>query len=88
MKYIVTENQYKILLREDRVDYLRNQFVIDPTLLDNSTEGSNDREEFEDGDRQPGGMGKPKNKIEPIQDHNGVDIAYVITNKKGNTCQR
>jgi hypothetical protein len=85
MKYIVTENQYKILLREDRVDYLRNQFVIDPTLLDDSTEGSNDREEFEDGDRQPGGIRKPKNKIEPIQDHNGVDIAYVITNKKGNT---
>ena len=28
MKYIVTENQYKILLREDRVDYLRNKFVI------------------------------------------------------------
>ena len=85
MKYIVTENQYKILLREDRVDYLRNQFVIDPTLLDNSTEGSNDREEFEDGDRQPGGMRTPKNKIEPIQDHNGVDIAYVVTNKKGKT---
>ena len=38
MKYIVTENQYKILLREDRVDYLRNQFVIDPPLLDDSTE--------------------------------------------------
>jgi hypothetical protein len=85
MKYIVTESQYKILLREDRVDYLRNQFVIDPTLLDNSTEGSNDREEFEDGDRQPGGMRTPKNKIEPIQDHNGVDIAYIITNKKGKT---
>jgi len=85
MKYIVTESQYKILLREDRVDFLRNQFVIDPTLLDNSTEGSNDREEFEDGDRQPGGMRTPKNKIEPIQDHNGVDIAYIITNKKGKT---
>mgnify|MGYP003666543589 CR=1 FL=1 len=28
MKYIVTESQYKILLTEDRVDYLKTQHVM------------------------------------------------------------
>ena len=45
MKYIISENQYNILLREDRVEFLKNQFVIDPKLLDKSTEGENDEEE-------------------------------------------
>ena len=83
MKYVISENQYTILLREDRVDFLRNQFVIDPKLLDRTTDGVNDEEEFEDGDRPAGGMGKPKDKVEPIQGHDGVDIAYIVTNKKG-----
>ena len=83
MKYIISENQYNILLREDRVDFLRNQFVIDPKLLDRSTEGENDEEEFEDGDRPAGGMKKSKEKVEPIQGHDGLDIAYIVTNKKG-----
>ena len=83
MKYIISENQYNILLREDRVDFLRNQFVIDPKLLDRSTEGENEEEEFEDGDRPAGGMKKSKEKVEPIQGHDGLDIAYIVTNKKG-----
>jgi hypothetical protein len=83
MKYVITENQYTILLKEDRVDFLRNQYVIDPKLLDKSTDGKNDEEEFEDGDRPAGGMGKSKEKVEPIQGHNGLDIAYIVTNKKG-----
>jgi len=83
MKYVISENQYTILLREDRVDFLRSQFVIDPKLLDKATDGKNDEKEFEDGDRPAGGMGKPKEKLEPIQDHDGLDIAYIVTNKKG-----
>jgi len=83
MKYVISENQYNILLREDRVDFLRNQFVIDPKLLDKSTDGENDEEEFEDGDRPAGGMKKSKEKVEPIQGHDGLDIAYIVTNKKG-----
>jgi len=83
MKYVISENQYTILLREDRVDFLRNQFVIDPKLLDRSTDGENEEEEFEDGDRPAGGMKKSKEKVEPIQGHDGVDIAYIVTNKKG-----
>ena len=83
MKYIISENQYNVLLREDRVDFLRNQFVIDPKLLDRSTDGENEEEEFEDGDRPAGGMRKSKEKVEPIQGHDGLDIAYIVTNKKG-----
>ena len=83
MKYVISENQYTILLREDRVDFLRNQFVIDPKLLDKATDGENEEEEFEDGDRPAGGMRKSKDKVEPIQGHDGVDIAYIVTNKKG-----
>lgn len=83
MKFIISENQYNILLREDRVDFLRNQFVIDKKMLDKATDGENEEEEFEDGDRPAGGMKKSKEKIEPIQDHDGLDIAYIVTNKKG-----
>ena len=67
MKYVISENQYTILLREDRVDFLRNQFVIDPKLLDKATDGENEEEEFEDGDRPAGGMRKSKDKMnEPL----------------------
>ena len=84
MKYVISENQYKTLLREDRVDFLRNQYVIDPKVLDKATDGENEQEEFEDGDRPAGGMKQSKEKVEPIQDqHNGLDIAYIVTNKKG-----
>ena len=84
MKYVINENQYKTLLKEDRVDFLRNQYVIDPKVLDKATDGENEQEDFEDGDRPAGGMTQSKEKVEPIQDqHNGLDIAYIVTNKKG-----
>jgi Leucine-rich repeat (LRR) protein len=77
MKYIITESQYKILLREDRVEFLKNQNVIDPKVLDQSVEG----EEEATDERRPGGMNPNKPKIEPIEDHNGVDIAYIVSKK-------
>ena len=45
MKYIISENQYRILLREDRVTFLRNQNVIDQETLDQAVEGENERED-------------------------------------------
>lgn len=78
MRYTITESQYGILLREDRVDFLKNQFVIDPELLDRAIEGENEENE----ERPEGGM-RTKEKIEPIQGHDGIDIAYIVTNKKG-----
>ena len=43
MKYIISENQYKILLKEDRVTFLKNQNVISPEILDQSVEGEDEK---------------------------------------------
>jgi hypothetical protein len=79
MKIIIRESQYKVLLKEDRVQYLKTQNVIDPKMLDKSVEGSDEK----DDNRKPGGMDPNKPIIEPIEDHNGIDIAYIVKNKKG-----
>ena len=82
MKYIVTESQYKILLTEDRVDYLKTQHVMTKTQVDDLTKGEQESEE----EREPGGIPPKKRiKVEPIQDESGVDIAYLYTSKKGTT---
>jgi hypothetical protein len=77
MKYIISENQYKILLKEDRVTFLKNQNVIDPKILDQSVEGEDEK----DGEREPGGMKPKKFIVEPIENHEGIDIAYIVTKK-------
>jgi hypothetical protein len=77
MKYIIKESQYKILLREDRVQYLKTQNVINPEILDQSVEGGDEK----DDKRKPGGVDPNKIRVEPIEDHNGIDIAYIITKK-------
>jgi len=79
MKYIISENQYKILLKEDRVTFLKNQNVIAPEILDQSVEGEDEK----DGEREPGGMKPKKITVDPIENHEGIDIAYIITNRKG-----
>lgn len=79
MKYIISENQYRILLREDRVTFLRNQNVIDQETLDQAVEGENERE-----DERPEGGGRPRRiKVEPIENHEGIDIAYIVTKRNG-----
>jgi hypothetical protein len=76
-KFIVTENQLEILLKEDRVDFLKNQNVIKPEEIEKSQERpEGEPEEF-------GRLGRRKSNIEPIQGHNGIDIAYIILNKSG-----
>ncbi len=79
MKYVITENQYKILLREDRVAFLKAQNVIDPKVLDDQTKGNLERK----SKRTDGGMEPNKTTVEPIENHSGVDIAYIVTNPKG-----
>ena len=79
MKYIITENQYRILLKEDRVAFLKTQNVIDPKLLDGLTKGKLEKK----SKRPDGGMEPNKIKIEPIENHEGIDIAYIVTNNKG-----
>lgn len=79
MKIIIKESQYRVLLREDRVQFLKTQNVIDPKMLDASVEGSDEKDDV----RKPGGMSPNKPTIEPIEDHNGIDIAYLVKSKKG-----
>ena len=82
MKYIVTESQYKILLTEDRIDYLKTQHVITKNQLDDLTKGEKESEV----EREPGGLPPKKRvKVDPIQNEEGVDIAYLQTSKKGKT---
>lgn len=76
MKIILTESQLDLVLTEDRVDYLKNQNVIDQEKIQQML--APDDEAFDDDSPK-----RPKKlDIKPIQDHNGVDIAYII-NKKG-----
>lgn len=76
-KFIVTENQLEILLKEDRVDFLKNQNVIKPEEIEKSQE----RPEGEPEDL--GRLGRRKSNIEIIEGHNGIDIAYIVLNKSG-----
>ena len=78
MKYVVTENQLKILLKEDRVTFLRTNNVITKDDLKKYKQA----EKEASADRPEGGM-KKRIKIEPIEGHDGVDIGYIVTNKKG-----
>ena len=78
MKYIVTESQLKILLREDRVTFLRTNNVITKDDLKKYKQAEKEIEQ----ERPDGGIEK-RIRIEPIQGHDGVDIGYIVTNKKG-----
>jgi len=78
MKYIISENQYKILLKEDRVTFLRTNNVITKDDLKKYKQA----EKEVSAERPEGGM-KKKIKIEPIEGHDGVDIGYIVTSKKG-----
>ena len=78
MKYIISENQYKILLKEDRVTFLKTNNVITNDDLKKHLKGEKEVSQ----DRPEGGMEK-RIKVEPIQGHDGIDIGYVVTNKKG-----
>jgi hypothetical protein len=87
MKYIVTESQYNILLKEDRVDYLRNQNVLSQDKIEKFQKSLIDKRnisdipdgELESGDEEP----KIKSpKIVAIQGEGDVDLAYIV-DKKG-----
>ena len=78
MKYIVSESQLRILLKEDRVTFLRTNNVITKDDL----KKYNQAEKEADAERPAGGI-KKRVQIEPIQGHDGVDIGYIVTSKKG-----
>ena len=78
MKYIVSESQLRILLKEDRVTFLKTNNVITKDDLKKYKQA----EKEADAERPAGGI-KKRVQIEPIQGHDGVDIGYIVTSKKG-----
>jgi hypothetical protein len=86
MRYVITENQYKVLLTEDRVDYLRNQSVISPEQIEKFQKNIIDKRNISDipnGDIDPKELKDKPNipKIMAIEGDGGVDIAYIVEKK-------
>lgn len=83
MKYIITENQLKVLLKEDRVEFLKTQNVIAPEEIEKYQKNMSKRRDISDiptGDITPDEVkGKGKEiKITAIQSTDGIDIGYII----------
>ena len=74
MKIRLKESQYRLLLREDRLDYLKGQVLVDPKDVDNW-------EKTKDKPKRPGPDGEEpsvgKKDLKPILDHNDNPIAFL-----------
>lgn len=90
MKIVLTESQYKLLLTEDRVVYLRGQNVANDnqiekfqrSLMDKRNISDIPNRELKPGDEEPKQKGP---QITAIQGEGGVDLAYVV--RKGKKTQ-
>jgi hypothetical protein len=76
MKIILTESQLELLLEADKLTFLKNRDVIDPKVLKDALRPERPSRGEEGEEPQ-----KKKIKVTPIQDHNGVDIAYIVEKK-------
>ena len=81
MKVLVTESQLKVLLREDRVTFLRNQNVVNPDILNEPTLPNTSDMSDEEAERARVKLQRKKVTVEPIQGHDGVDVAYSVEKK-------
>jgi hypothetical protein len=74
-KYIVSESEFNVLLKEDRIEYLKRNNVITPEELPTDDQFG----------RKTGkiNIDQSQGQITPIKDHAGIDIAYIISSKKG-----
>ena len=91
MRILINERQYRVLLKEDKINSFKNKFVFTDDILNTFLEkmklGSlkdQSKEKFvtitsKSGDQ----FEKPKERIDPIIDNQGNIIAYKIVNKKG-----
>jgi hypothetical protein len=87
MKIIIKESQYRVLLREDRVQYLKTQNVVNPEQIEKFQKRMTGRRNVRgipDGDVNTSDVERTPTdlKITPIQGEGGIDIAYII-DKKG-----
>jgi Leucine-rich repeat (LRR) protein len=79
MKITLTESQYRLLLTEDRLDYLKGQILVNP-------DEAKKWEQTKDKPKRPGPDGEEpkvgKKDLEPILDHNDNPIAFLRGPKK------
>jgi len=91
MRILINERQYRVLLKEDKIENAKNKFVFTDdnlnTFLEKMKLGSledQSDEKFVIVTSQSGDQfKKPKERIDPIVDEQGNTIAYKIVNKKG-----
>lgn len=74
MKLRLTESQYKLLLREDRVGYLKNQLLANPDEV-RKWEKTKDKPQRPSPDGEEPKIGKKD--LTPILDHNDKPIAFL-----------
>ena len=79
MKLRLTESQYRLLLTEDRIEFLKGQMLVSPDEVKKW-------EETKDKPKRPGPDGEEpkigKKDLEPILDHNDKPIAFLRGPKK------
>tara|TARA_R110000868_G_scaffold29960_6_gene111424 strand:- start:3438 stop:5105 length:1668 start_codon:yes stop_codon:yes gene_type:complete len=81
MKVLVTESQLKVLLKEDRVTYLRNNNVVNPDILNEPIIPNTADMSDEEAAKVRKKLERKKVKVTPIEGHDGVDVGYIIEKK-------
>ncbi len=76
MKIILTESQLELLLEADKLTFLKNRDVIDPKVLKDALRNTRISRGEETEEQK-----KKKVTVTPIQNHGGVDIAYIVEKK-------
>jgi hypothetical protein len=75
MRIVLTESQLDLLLTEDRVDFLKGQHVVDKEKVKQMLQPDDEEHDPEADPR------RKRIEVSPIQNEDGVDIAYIITKK-------
>jgi hypothetical protein len=91
MRILINERQYRVLLKEDKIENAKNKFVFTDDILNTFLKKMKLRRLEDQSDEkfvivtsQSGDQfKKPKERIDPIVDNRGYIIAYKIVNKRG-----
>ena len=91
MRILINERQYRVLLKEDKIENAKNKFAFTDDNLNTflermklrSLEGQSDEKEVMITIPGKGTFPKLLERIDPIVDEQGNTIAYKIVNKKG-----
>jgi hypothetical protein len=91
MRILINERQYRVLLKEDKIENTKNKFVFTDDNLNTflekmklgSLEDQSDEKKVMITIPGKGTFPKLLERIDPIVDNRGNTIAYIIVNKKG-----